>query len=160
MITTTVEPDSGCSVLVRPNRALTWPQVRAVYLGIVGTATVIAIGFALQGFWPVLPFAGAEVLGLGVAFYVCALRGDFSEVVHVGTSTVAVEKGRRVPEQQWEFPRPWARVKLLQPRVRWYPSRLLLGSHGRHVELGSFLNEEERRHLAGHLRRTIATSAR
>lgn len=155
MVTTTLETDDRCRVLIRPNRALTWSQVCTVYLAVVAVSMLIAIAFALQGFWPVLPFAGLELLGLGAAFYVCALRGEVNEVVWVESSTVAVEKGRRAPERRWEFPRAWTRVSLLRPRIRWYPSRLRLGSHGRHVELASFLNEEERRHLASHLHRTI-----
>ncbi len=156
MVTTSFDPDDCCRVLIRPNRALTWSQICVLYTAIVAASMLIAIAFALQGYWPVLPFAGLELLGLGAAFYVCALRGDVNELVSVKSGTVAVEKGRHVPEQRWEFPRAWTRVSLLQPRVRWYPSRLQLGSHGRHVELAGFLNEEERRHLASHLHRTIA----
>lgn len=158
MVTTSFDPDNSCHVLIRPNRALTWSQICTLYLAVASVSMLIAIAFASQGFWPVLPFAGLELLGLGAAFYVCALRGDMNEVVWVKSGTVAVEKGRRAPEQRWEFPRPWTRVSLLRPRVRWYPSQLRLGSHGRYVELASFLNEEERRHLAGHLHRTIAAS--
>ncbi|NIR28524.1 MAG: DUF2244 domain-containing protein [Gammaproteobacteria bacterium] len=158
MVSTSFDTDDSCRVLIRPNRALTWSQVCTLYFAVVAALMLIAIAFALQGFWPVVPFAGLELVGLGAAFYVCALRGDVNEVVWVRSGTVAVEKGRRAPEQRWEFPRAWTRVSLLCPRVRWYPSRLRLGSHGRHVELASFLNEEERRHLAGHLHRTIAAS--
>lgn len=146
-------------MLIRPNRALTWPQVCAVYLAIVAVSMCIAGAFALQGFWPVLPFAGLELLGLGAALYVCAVRGEMNELVSVGPSVVTVEKGRSAPEQRWEFPRPWTRVSLSRARIRWHPSQLLLGSHGRHVELASFLNEEERRHLAVHLRRAITVPA-
>jgi len=156
MISTTVDAASNLRVIIQPNRSLSWRQVKLVYLGVVAVSMAVAIAFALRGFWPVLPFAGVELLGLGAALYTCALRGHESEVVHVLPSTVTVEKGRRAPRARWEFARPWTRVRLLRPRVRWYPTRLTLGSHGRSVPLGEFLNEEERRHLAGFLQSKIA----
>jgi uncharacterized membrane protein len=47
---------------------------------------------------------------------------------------------------------------LLAPKVRWYPSRLVLRSHGKVVEFGGFLNEPERWQLAGQLQRAIRES--
>jgi uncharacterized membrane protein len=38
-----------------------------------------------------------------------------------------------------------------------HPSRLLIMSHGRSFEVGSFLTEEGRRDLAGRLRRAVGT---
>lgn len=156
MVSATFETDSRCRFVIRPNRSLTWRQLQVFYLGIVGVSMGIAIWFAVLGLWPVLPFAGAELLLLGGALYANALRGARSEVISVGERAVEVEKGRHQPEEHWEFPRAWTRVRLLLPGVRWYPSRLVIGSHGRHVELGDFLNEEERRHLAEYLGRAIA----
>jgi uncharacterized membrane protein len=45
----------------------------------------------------------------------------------------------------------WVRVRLEPGRWRGWPSRLLLGSHGREVEVGAFLNDAERRLLAQRL---------
>ena len=45
----------------------------------------------------------------------------------------------------------WVRVRLGTGRRRGWPSRLLLGSHGREVEVGAFLNEAERRLMAQRL---------
>lgn len=118
----------------------------------------VAIGLALQGFWPILPFAGAELLALAAALYCVAVRGTASEVVSVQAYTIEVEKGRRKLEQRWEFPRAWAQIRLVRPRVAWYPSRLVICSHGRQVELGGFLNEDERRRLASELRRAIVAA--
>jgi uncharacterized membrane protein len=53
------------------------------------------------------------------------------------------------------FQRHWARVVLKQSRGDWYPSRLLLHSHGRQVEVGRFLEEQERLHLGLRLQRAF-----
>jgi uncharacterized membrane protein len=73
----------------------------------------------------------------------------------VNSDEVAVEKGRRRLRQRWVMQRAWAQIRLLPPRIRWYPTRLVIRSHGNEVELGGFLNEHERRQLAGELRDAI-----
>lgn len=129
-----------------------------LYLGIVIFCLSIAVTFLLLGFWPILPFAGAELLGLGIAYYLCARSGGKRELVHVDDTCVTIEKGYKRAEQSWEFNRYWTRVELTPSRVAWYPSRLSLGSHGTAVEVGQFLNEQERRQLFGELRDVIKLS--
>ena len=50
----------------------------------------------------------------------------------------------------------WVRLALQQGRWRGWPSRLLVCSHGREVEIGAFLNEDERRALAQRLSALLA----
>ena len=50
----------------------------------------------------------------------------------------------------------WARLSLQPGRWRGAPSRLLVRSHGREVEIGAFLNDEERRDLARRLSGLLA----
>lgn len=98
----------------------------------------------------VLPFSGLDALALGSALYVTAWRGGFQEVVTIGDHAVSVEAGREKPERREEFQRHWARIFLEHPGG-WYPSRLVIRSHGRQVEIGRFLNEQERQGLAHQL---------
>ena len=144
-----------CHWVIRPNQSLSWRQAIQVYAAIATVCLGIGIAYALHGFWTVLPFAGLEVLVLGAAFYLCLTRSQIREVVTVNASVVTVEKGRQTPEERWECPRAWARVRLEQPQIAWYPSRLLIAFQGRQVELGAFLNEEERRALAAELQQVI-----
>ena len=44
------------------------------FVGLALIVLAIGTGFAFVGAWPVLPFAGLEVLGLGAAFVVHARR--------------------------------------------------------------------------------------
>ena len=141
--------------MIRPNQSLSWRQAIQVYAAIAIVCLGIGIAFALHGFWTVLPFAGLEILVLGAAFYMCLTRSQIREVVSVNASTVAVEKGRQTPEERWECPRAWAQVRLEKPHISWYPSRLAIAFQGRQVELGAFLNEEERRALAAELQQVI-----
>lgn len=118
----------------------------------------IGMLFALYGYWPVLPFAGLEVIVLGIAFYRCLSRSQLREVVTVGSEVVSVEKGRQQPQQRWECPRAWARVVLEHAPIAWYPRRLTVAFQGRRVEIGQFLNEEERGVLADELQQVLQRS--
>ncbi len=116
-------------------------------------AMTIAIAFTLQGAWMVFPFTGLELAALAAALYVCARRGREYEIVTVTDDSVAVRKGARQPRTV--FQRGWARIRLERCGSGWYPSRLKIGSHGREVEIGRCLNEEERDQLARALETAI-----
>jgi len=96
----------------------------------------------------VLPFSGLEILALGAALYVCAWRGGMQEVISVNGDHITVEIGRQSPEQSEKFRRAWTQVILERSWNSWYPSRLLIRSHGRQIEIGRFLNEQERQGFA------------
>lgn len=156
MVSSTVDSNHNWRFVLRPNRSLTWRQTQFAFAILALVCLTIATGFALLGFWPVLPFAGAEVLAVGAGLYLCALDGRATEIVHVTNATVAVEKGRERCTERWEFQRGWTTIRLQSPRVRWYPTRLVIGSHGKEVQLGGFLNDSERVRLADDLRRVVS----
>jgi uncharacterized membrane protein len=110
---------------------------------------------ASQGFWPVLPFAGLEMVLLGWALKVSMARRHHRQTITVTDIDVSVELRDRAYSVQHVFPRHWAQVKLRRPASRLHPSRLTIESHGRQCELGSFLTEEERHGLALRLQRVI-----
>jgi uncharacterized membrane protein len=117
------------------------------------TFGVAAVATAL-GFWPVLPFAGAEMLLLGWALKNNMARRFASERIHISDDTVVIEYASGTP-RRIEFPRHWARVKIRHPKSPLHRSHLVVESHGRAAEVGEFLTEEERRHVAAELRRLI-----
>jgi uncharacterized membrane protein len=117
--------------------------------GIAGAATVL-------GYWPVLPFAGAEMVLLGWALKTNMARRFEREHIEVSESEVILEytfthgTPRRVV-----FPRHWAQVKIRRPKSPLHRGQLVIESHGRGHEVGKFLTEEERRHLAAELKLLI-----
>ncbi|HKJ95086.1 MAG TPA: DUF2244 domain-containing protein [Gammaproteobacteria bacterium] len=147
-----------CFVL-RPSFAVDWRQTVSFFVVLSLVTVSIALTFTVMGYWPILPFAGLELSGLGVALYVSAGRSLDTEVVRVSEDRVEVEKGRRRPERHWDFSRAWCEVVLKPSGHPWYPPRLGLRSRGEWVELGGFLGEDERKELAGELRRWIGPMA-
>lgn len=131
-----------------------------VFLAAVSALTVpIALGIAWLGAWPVLPFAGLEVAVVAAGLYWVSLTGQNCDVVRIGGDAVVIEKGRRKPVVCEKFDRSWVRVLREARPAQGQPNRevqtVLLGSHGNYIELGAFLNEEERDELEKVLRRCL-----
>jgi len=148
----------GAGFIVKPNQAMSWHALLLVYLGITALTLTIGVSFYLIGLTLILPFSGLEVIALGAALYVCAWRGGVQEVIRIDPDLITVERGRNIPESRHTFQRAWARVILERSWHSWYPSRLLIRSHGREVEIGRFLNEQERQGLALELDRALKTA--
>jgi uncharacterized membrane protein len=143
------EQDSGgCRIVVRPNCALTWRSTKIVIAAFAGCFAAVCAYFASLGAWLVLPFAGLELAVLAGGFYLSALSGHRREVIEIGGSDLRVLRGGRRLEEVARFPLHWTRVLLRRDPRGWYPSRLLLGCHGKGLEIGSKLVEAEREELA------------
>ncbi|MDE2089914.1 MAG: DUF2244 domain-containing protein [Gammaproteobacteria bacterium] len=145
--------------VIRPNRSLSWRGTLVFFAWICTLSILIAGGFALMGAWLILPFAALDLLILGASLYIVACRGWECEVVSIRGDTVEVQKGRYRPQQSFQLSRHWARVVLSRSADDWYPSRLTIRSHGREVEVGACLVEEERQKLARELSSAIGQRA-
>ena len=140
--------DTDVGYVVKPNQAISWRSMMLVYALISTVTIVIGMFFYSMGLTLILPFSGLEIVALGAALYVCACRGGIQEVISIDYDNITVESGRVRPEQSETFKRAWAKVILERSWNSWYPSRLLIRSHGRQIEVGRFLNEQERRGFA------------
>jgi uncharacterized membrane protein len=137
-----------------PHCSLT-PRAAALFFGSVCFATFgVASAATLMGYWPVLPFAGAEMLLLGWALKTSMDRRHERERIDVTETEVLIEYSRGTPTRV-VFPRHWARVKIRRPKSPLHRAHLVIESHGRAYEVGKFLSEEERLQLASHLGRVI-----
>ena len=141
--------------IVMPNKAMPWRQLVGIYCVIALFSLTVALGFFFQGLTLILPFAGMELIALAIVLYVSAWRGGIREVIDIADDKVRVEIGRTAPVEKHLFDRAWVQVILERSRINWYPSRLLLRSHGQQVEVGRFLNEQERQGLAEELLKAI-----
>ena len=141
---------------VRANCSLTPRDALVFFAGVAVGSFALAVLLTIRGFWPVLPFAGLELLALGIALYVSQRRGRYREVISVFRDRVVIEQAGGGPSSRVEFPRAWARVELVASPHRGHPGRLFVGSHGRRCEVGRTLTDEERRSMGDRLRELIA----
>lgn len=133
--------------VVRPTRSLTWPEAKR-WLCVI---SIIPLSSGLLFLWfgipLVLPFAGLEIALLWAAFYYVHWTGEMCEVIRLTPQRLILERGRRVPDQRFEYERAWVKVDLDENRG-WLPSSLRIRSHGRAASVGEFLTDGERRALA------------
>jgi uncharacterized membrane protein len=143
--------------VVTPNRAMPWHQQVFLFSIIAAFSLGIGVGFFMQGLTLILPFAGFELTALAIALYISAWRGGRKEIIKIARYKVTVEVGYSEPHKIKEFDRAWLQIVLIKSWNPWYPSKLFLRSHGKQMEVGKFLNEEERKALSITLKQSVKT---
>ena len=151
------ETGDGLRVLIRPNRSLSPWGMAVLFAWMAAFALTIGIGFSLAGAWLVLPFAGLEMAVVAVALYWLFRHADDHELIVIGSDTVTVFRRHGGRESRDNFQRYWTKATLERQRT-WYPSRLVLGSHGRFVVIGADVSEEERQALAARLNEALRSA--
>lgn len=137
--------------LIIPHRSLSGRGLRWLMAAFAGCGVLIAFRFWLLGAWPVMLFAGVEIAAAAVLLWLNARRARASELVILDQTSLRVIRtdagGRR---QTAELPSAWLTVRLVdQPGTA---PRLLVGNRRNWEEVGTSLNEAERRDLAEALR--------
>lgn len=140
-------------IVIAPNCSLNGRETAMFLVAVGGVSLAVALVFAVMGFWPILPFAGAEVALLVWATLCSQRRGRYREVVTVGESEVTLERGHSRVEECEVFSRSWVRARL--EKGRWRESRVILAAHGRRAELGACLTSEERKALHKRLQQIL-----
>jgi uncharacterized membrane protein len=108
----------------------------------------------LVGAWPIFGFFGLDVLLVYVAFRASYRSARQNEAVRLTEKTLTVERTSvRGERRQWTFEPTWLRVVYDDEAER---SPLTLASHGRSLDIGGFLGPDQRRSVAGQLRRALA----
>jgi uncharacterized membrane protein len=132
------------------------PRTARLFVASVATTTLgVAVFFTLQGFWPVLPFAGLEIAVLSWAVRASMRSGARRQTITITAESVTIERSDARGNRLSVFPRHWVRVKLHAPLAALHPQRLVLESQGRSCEVGEFLTEDERRGLAVRLKQLV-----
>lgn len=134
-------------VVLYPNRSLGRAGFAVLMGAIVLVSAGMGAGFMMIGAWPVTGFLGLDVLLLYLAFRWNYRQARRAEFVRLGQDSLTVRRlepdGR---SRDWRFEPYWVRVSV--HRVGRHGSRLVLSSHGVHLEIGAFLTHDERHDLA------------
>ncbi|MCB1763484.1 MAG: DUF2244 domain-containing protein [Gammaproteobacteria bacterium] len=147
-------PGAEVAYLLQPNRSLKSGQI-CLAGAVIGAALLgVTIYFSMQGAWMIIPFTGLEAIVLVTALYLQCKWSKQQQLVEIDDTRVYTSIGRNADERS-SFPRGWLKVALIKAPCDWHPKRLVIGSHGRFVEIGAFLEESERERLAATLRSTL-----
>jgi uncharacterized membrane protein len=144
----------GFTLVARRNNSLTASGRFLVVGSLVAVSLTISLGFVAFGAWPVLPFWGLEMLGLCVAFHIVGRHADDYERISIWGDRVLIESSEARRRTRHEFNRHWARL-VVQPAAAGRHARVALRSHGREVEFGRHLTDDQRLEVARALRHEL-----
>lgn len=135
-------------IVLRPNGSLDMYGARLLIGGLSITLVIVACYFAVIGCWVVVPFIAAVLIGTVYCLLHSLRQNSAFEVITVDKDRLRIAIGGQGTASHCEFQRYWANVNLVRSKLKGYPSRLAIRSHGREIEIGRFLMESERRDLA------------
>ena len=141
--------------VLTPNCSISWRELVLFYLLTCVVALAIGVLFTLNGMWLVLPFSGLEMLALGACLYHVSRKAYRQEVITLDQRRTRIEKGVQRVIESWEFETPWMRLIDESCGASGRQRRLALGSHGKYVEVGDFLDNSEKDRLAFKLKDCI-----
>ena len=84
------------------------------------------------------------------------MAGDFERIV-LESGQLTIETRRGVVAERHEFQAYWVRLLFLRPLGQ-SSHRLLIGSHGKEVEVGRLLTEEQKMSLATELKQSLGAA--
>ena len=156
MVYSEFNPATGNGLIIlKPNNSATWRFNMLVASSLALLALLISTFFLLQGLWLIAPFSGLEVLALLGCLYLCARSNIQTEIIKFSPDKVIIEQGRTFAEKSWEYHRSWAKIFVRKPRHKGHPDQIVIRSHGKELELGSFLNKDDKQKLVNKLRKII-----
>lgn len=149
------EENASYRILLRPNQSVSW-RTSMMFVGVIAfTCLTIGVAFAFIGATLILPFAGLEVIFVGVCVYLVFKKGHKQEVITMTSEKLRIEKGSGNPDQVWDYFRMWSYVSVERPEHPWYPAHIVVTSKGERVPIGDFLTEEEKEELVDSLESII-----
>lgn len=150
-------PSSGVifEAMIKPNRSMDARQSAVCVICFAVLSLAIALSFFSVGLWLVLPFSGLEVLAVGIGIGYTLKRLQGYEWIVVTDREVCVLQSQSGKSRRYEFQRYWTQVRLENGSSRLQPHRLLIGSHGRFVEIGREFIDEDRENFAARLNEAI-----
>ncbi len=152
------------SARLTPHRSLGPKGFLILMCAVGGFSFAAGLAFWLMGAWPVFFFFGLDVLLVYWAFRANYAAAGAWEQVELAGDRLTIE--RQLPgrdRKSWEFHPYWVKVELAENNLAENDELpdmcgpLLLRSHGRSVELASFLSPSERRNFADALRTALAS---
>lgn len=143
-------------IVLSPNMSVAWRDNLMFLYVVCSIALCIGFSFALMGMWMVLPFTGLEIIALVAVVYYVGHKCHRIEVISVEDGCVRVECGYTRPQSCWSSELFWTRMIVLPQERPWHTMRVFLRGRENQIEIGTFLNEDDKRILIKQLRQIVA----
>ena len=147
--------DDRLVIIAKPNHSSSWRANKLALMAIAVPSLGAAVGFTALGAWPVLPFAGLEILALSAALYYVNWKLEYRQVITLSEDSVRIDKGYYAPKQSWKMQRQEASLAVTPEAHPWEGPRLSVHDSTDAVPVGEFLNREDALSLLALLRQEL-----
>ena len=135
---------AGTVITLLPNRSMSWEETRLFLILLCGTTLAIGVFWAFAGLWAILPFSGLEAALVAWLMYRVSRNTYRRQVVTLGKEHVVVQTGFQFPRRSWTLPRAEAHLIVTEPTHPLAPLTVVIGDREQRIELGEFLNKEDK----------------
>jgi uncharacterized membrane protein len=140
--------------VLRPNPPADPRVLRAILIAVLAINLAFGLYFVLKGAWPIFPFMGLDVALLYWAFRASARAARrFERVTLTHENLLIARHPVKGSPTRIALNPYWVRVDYDDPPEQW--SKLLLKSHGKSVQVGSFLSPPARHDFADRLKSAL-----
>ena len=133
-------------ITLLPNRSASWAETRLFIFIICGVMLTIGAFWAFSGAWMILPFSGIEAGLVAFLFYRVCLATYHKQVITFANDSVLIQFGKHFPKRSWQLPLNSVYLALTEPKQKFSPVRLNVSDGKQSIELGAFLNNEDKQH--------------
>ena len=151
--------DNNTQIIVaKPNHSSSWRNNLWILAAVAVPSLGAALAFTFLGAWPILPFAGLELLALGGALYYVNWKLQYRHVITLDDQIVRIDKGHYAPRRSWEFTRAESNLAVTPEQHPWEGPALAVHDREQTVSVGEFLNREDSLQLLSLLKIALRTN--
>ena len=133
-------------IIIRPNPAMPWHQLKKIFYFFATFIFLIAIILTYINLYLAIPFYGIELFVLGYALYITALKSSYYEELIISDHEIVFSEVKRKKIKQKKFIREWTYFGY-KKQTRTQPSELSIHDRGKKIILGQWVNEMDRKKL-------------
>ena len=138
------QEDSKTVITLLPNRSASWAETKVFVLVLCATTLIIGLFWTFIGAWMVLPFSGLEAALVAFLMYRVCQATYQRQVITCSDTHVQVQFGTHFPKRSWTMPRHGSHLAVTEGRHPLDPRVLKLVDGSHNIELGSFLNRDDK----------------
>lgn len=146
---------AGFEFRLRPNRSITASGLVVFFMLLAAMSISVAWVSSRQGNFFAPMFAAVELTLVWLLLRLVWCTQD-QRHERIAMTVDALTVASLPPGDEVKFQTPWVRVHSAPARSATARRRLLISSHGRSVEIGAFLADEELAQLEGKLQQALA----
>lgn len=134
------------AIVIRPNPAMPWHILKKLYLYFGCFILLITIALSYVNLYLVIPFYGIELIFLGYALYITALKSNFYEEISVSAYNIKVRFVMKKNIKEYDLVKDWTRFKY-EPPTKLKRSLLYFFHQNKKIFIGQVVTDEERAEL-------------